>query len=116
MPENSNLEEYLHPDLYDLENPDFEPEGLFYLDLARETGGAVLELGCGSGRLTIPLAQRGLRMTGLEIVPGMLAAAREKAGDLPIEWVEADARLSPGAPIQLHLRSRICVHAHADQR
>lgn len=86
------LEEYLHPDLYDLENPDFEPEGPFYLSIARETGGPVLELGCGTGRYTIPLARAGLAVTGLDRTPAMLDEARAKAGDLPIQWVEADAR------------------------
>jgi SAM-dependent methyltransferase len=89
---NSNLDEYRHPDLYDIENADFDPEGPFYLELARELGGPVLEIGCGTGRMTIPLAKAGLDMTGLDIVPEMLARAKEKAGDLPITWVEADAR------------------------
>ena len=31
-------------------------------------------------------------MTGLDIVPGMLALARRKAADLPIRWIEGDAR------------------------
>lgn len=87
-----NLSEYLTPDLYDLENPDFEPEGLFYLSLARDLGGPVLELGCGTGRMTIPMAQAGIDMTGLDIVPEMLRRAKEKAGSLPITWVEADVR------------------------
>ena len=92
MVPNSNLDEYLHPDLYDLENPDFEPEGPFYLSIARQVGGPVLELGCGTGRMTIPLAQYGLEITALDVAPGMLAAARAKAGDLPIRWLEADVR------------------------
>ena len=88
----TNFEEYLHPDLYDLENPDFEPEGSFYLSFARELGDPVLELGCGTGRMTILLAQNGVEITGLDVVPEMLALARQKAGDLPIQWVEADVR------------------------
>jgi SAM-dependent methyltransferase len=92
MNSDPNFAEYLHPELYDLENPDFEPEGPFYLSIARETSGPVLELGCGTGRMTIPLAREGLEISGLDAVPGMLALAREKAGDLPVEWIEADAR------------------------
>ena len=98
----NNFAEYADPLLYDLENPDFEPEGLFYLSLARELGGPVLELGCGTGRMTIPMAQAGVDITALDIVPGMLARAKEKAGQipvgslpvggLPITWLEADAR------------------------
>jgi SAM-dependent methyltransferase len=92
MTENDNHSEYDDPLTYDLENADFEPEGPFYLALAQEMGGPVLELGCGTGRFTIPLVQAGSDVTGLDIAPTMLARAREKAGDLPITWVEADAR------------------------
>jgi SAM-dependent methyltransferase len=92
MIDHTNLEDYAHPILFDLENSDFEPDGPFYLSLARQVGGPVLELGCGTGRVTIPLAQQGIDITGLDVVPGMLAQARSKAGDLPIQWVEADVR------------------------
>jgi SAM-dependent methyltransferase len=84
--------EYDHPNLYDLENRDFTPQGPFYLALAQQTGDPVLELGCGTGRITIPLARHGVAITGLDIVPGMLEQARRKAADLSIDWVEADAR------------------------
>src|SRR5690606_11831360 len=89
---SSNLAEYGDPDRYDVETPRFEPDGPFFLSLARRWGGPVLELGCGTGRLTIPLAQNGIDMTGLDVVPGMLAQARKKAQDAPVAWVEADAR------------------------
>ncbi len=92
MVTTSNLDEYLYPYLYDLENPDFEPEGPFYLSIAKEVGEPVLELGCGTGRITIPLAQNGFEMTGLDVVSGMLALAKIKAGNLPIQWIEADVR------------------------
>jgi SAM-dependent methyltransferase len=88
----NNLEEYADPILYDLENKSFEPDGPFYLALAQRIGGPVLELGCGTGRITIPMAQQGISMTGVDITPGMLDHARQKAQALPIQWVEADAR------------------------
>lgn len=87
-----NLVEYADPQIYDLENGEFEPDGLLLLEIARKTGNPVLELGCGTGRLTIPMAQNGVDITGLDIVPGMLDRARQKAGGLPIQWVLADAR------------------------
>jgi SAM-dependent methyltransferase len=92
MADHTNLEDYADPILFDTENSDFEPDGPFYLSLAQQVRGSVLELGCGTGRITIPLARHGINMTGLEIVPGMLARARSKAGELPIQWVEADVR------------------------
>lgn len=92
MTEHNNLVEYSDPDHYDLENPDFEPDGPFILELAQELGGSVLELGCGTGRVTIPLAQSGVQIVGVDVVPGMVELARQKSVDLPIEWIVADAR------------------------
>ncbi len=42
--------------------------------------------------MTIPMAQDGLDITGVDVVPTMLEQARRKAGDLPIQWIEADVR------------------------
>lgn len=92
MDSQTNLEEYSDPTGYDLENDSFEPDGPFYLTLAQRTGGSVLEIGCGTGRITIPLAQQGIQITGLDLLPHMQERAKSKAGDLPIRWVEADAR------------------------
>lgn len=82
----ANLQEYTDPALYDRENADFEPDGPFFLALAQQLAGRVLELGCGTGRITIPLAQAGIPITGLDLMPPMLARAKEKAAGLPIEW------------------------------
>lgn len=87
-----NLEEYADPEIYDLENRTFEPDGPFFLDLAKRLAGPVLELGCGTGRVTIPLAQNGVDITGLDVVPRMIERARQKAGELPIRWITSDAR------------------------
>jgi len=92
MIEFDNLIEYSDPELYDLENGDFEPDGPFLLALARQLDGPVLELGCGTGRVTIPLAQNGIDVTGIDAVPGMIERARLKSRGLPIEWVVADVR------------------------
>ncbi len=63
------------------------------LDLALKAKGPILELGCGYGRITIPLAQHGVAdLTGLELSAPSLAHARSRTGDLPIQWVEADVR------------------------
>lgn len=92
MIDRDNLADYDDPLLYDLENADEEPMGSFLLKLARQANGPILELGCGTGRFALYLARHGFTVTGLDIVPGMLARARQKAGDLPVRWVEADAR------------------------
>lgn len=49
----------------------------FWLDLARLQGDPILELGCGSGRVLLPLAQAGHFVLGLESDPDMLVVLRE---------------------------------------
>lgn len=90
--EQDNLSEYSDPMLYDAENSDFEPDGPFILEMARQLGGRVLELGCGTGRMTIPLSENGVKIVGLDVVPGMVDLARQKSEGMPIEWVVADVR------------------------
>jgi len=66
----------------------------FYVRQAEKCGGPVLELACGTGRIAIPIAERGVRVTGLDISESMLAHARRKAAEkgVTIEWVRADCR------------------------
>ena len=51
----------------------------FYQRLAQQTGGPVLELACGTGRIALPLAESGLDVTGVDVSDGMLAIIRQKA-------------------------------------
>jgi SAM-dependent methyltransferase len=66
----------------------------FYRDLARQTGGPILELACGTGRLTIPLASEGHEVVGLDASRAMLRAtqAKAQAEDLEITFVQGDMR------------------------
>lgn len=64
--------------------PQYAGDVEFYADLGRRTGGAVLELACGTGRVTLPLAETGLEITGLDSSQGMLSMARRKAAALPV--------------------------------
>jgi SAM-dependent methyltransferase len=50
-----------------------------FLRTARRTGGPVLDLACGSGRLSLALAQRGLDVTGVDLSADMLALLGKKA-------------------------------------
>lgn len=54
----------------------------------------VLELACGTGRVAIPLAKAGLKVTGIDLSIGMLAEARRKAAaaGVMVAWIEADMR------------------------
>ena len=55
---------------------------------AAQGGGPVLELACGTGRLTLPIAVQGTEIGGLDASAPMLAVAREKASaaNLQIDW------------------------------
>lgn len=92
MSQHDNLEEYQNPEEYDLEYGKYGRSGAFYESLAREVGGPILELACGTGRVAIPLAEMGFAVTGLDLSAGMLAqAARKTEGSgLPVRWVEGD--------------------------
>ena len=54
--------------------------------------GPVLDLGCGTGRVAIDLATRGVPVVGLDHDPALLAALAARAKGLPVETVCADAR------------------------
>lgn len=53
----------------------------YYVREAAGCGGGVLELGCGTGRVTLPIAEAGADIVGLDFSEAMLSAARRKAGD-----------------------------------
>ena len=55
----------------------------FYVDAAKRYGGPVLELGCGTGRVTVPIAEAGVEIVGLDISEAMLDVARSKLAQSP---------------------------------
>lgn len=66
----------------------------FYRRQVARYGEPVLELACGSGRLTIPLAREGIDITGLDISEEMLQLAKSKASKsgLSIRFIRGDIR------------------------
>ena len=57
----------------------------FYVGMARESGGPVLEIGCGTGRVLIPTARAGVEVVGLDSSQAMLSSCREKLSCEPAE-------------------------------
>ena len=53
----------------------------FYLEYAKQTGGPVLELACGTGRVLIPIADAGIRIHGLDLSVNMLKIAEKKISE-----------------------------------
>ena len=97
-----NAEEYEQPLLYDRENEGHQPELALLLKTANKSSGKIIDLACGTGRITIPLANYEVDCIGVDIHPAMLQRAREKAEHLSIRWVEQDCRrLDLGVRAQL---------------
>jgi SAM-dependent methyltransferase len=77
----------LHVEIYDVQTAAtwLRDDDAFYLEEARASGGPVLELACGTGRLTIPLLSTGLEIHGLDASAAMLGEVRRKREQLPPE-------------------------------
>lgn len=92
-------------DLYDLEHAGYDEDLDLYLQLAEVVGDPILELGCGSGRVLLPLAVAGHRVTGIDRSRPMLeraASAIATAGVEPLVTLHHghmhDARQVVGGP------------------
>ena len=116
------MAEYDHfaPD-YDLWAADMTEDVAWYVSLARGAAEPVVELGIGTGRVAIPIAQEtGKRVVGFDRSPAMLAVGRERAGDLPIEFREGDMReLELDEPVELVIcpfRALLHLPTWADRR
>lgn len=80
---------------YDLTHDRLTDDIPFLLQLAGETGGPILEIGTGSGRLLIPLARAGYTVTGVDFSREMLARAEYRlAAESPV--IRDRARLIAG--------------------
>ncbi|MGH2460764.1 MAG: class I SAM-dependent methyltransferase [Chloroflexota bacterium] len=80
---------------YDLDLEGCEDDLTFWVQLARRTGGPLLEIGCGTGRVALALAKAGFSVVGVDVSPAMLAVARDKVAAAGVarrvELVRADA-------------------------
>jgi ubiquinone/menaquinone biosynthesis C-methylase UbiE len=96
---NQSTGERLPPfyaETYDASVPDWPGEIDFYRALAatvQPTGGSVLELACGTGRVALRLAEAGTRVVGIDMSPTMLEVARQKSvGRQNMHWIQGDMR------------------------
>ncbi len=79
-------------------SPQVAGDTAFYADIGERSEGPILELACGTGRITWPLADRGLEITGVDLSAGMLAEATRKAESYSagtrqrVQWFRQDMR------------------------
>jgi len=81
-------------DVYDGMNTDLTDLKFYQKWLPKNKDVRILELCCGTGRLTIPIAKDGYNICGVDITSSMLEQAKLKASDngLEVEFIEADIR------------------------
>ena len=92
MTQSGSYDEYLSiAELYDYVVPyRNRPDVAFFVETAKESGGPVLEVGCGTGRVLIPTAQAGVEIVGLDLSLHMLEVCR---GRLKAESEEVRSRV-----------------------
>src|SRR5215472_3480825 len=76
---NEYLEGYKDAQGYDLEDEGYDADYPLTEQLARECGGPLLDLACGTGTMAIRMAELGFQVTGVDIIPEMIAWASQKA-------------------------------------
>jgi SAM-dependent methyltransferase len=108
---------------YDDWSVDMTEDIPFYVKLAREAGGPLVELAVGSGRVAIPVARAtGRAVTGIDSSPGMLEQARARAAEVGVELDlrEGDMRDltldEPAALIYCPYRALLHLPTWADRR
>ena len=77
---------------HDLECGVYDADLELWRMLAREAGGPVLDVGAGTGRVTLDLAHRGHEVVAFDADPVLLRALAERGAGLPVEVVAGDAR------------------------
>lgn len=77
----------------------------FYVELARKNGGPVLELGVGSGRVALAIAEAGVEVVGVDPMEPMLERAKERVARLP-KAARERIELRRGSLERLRLRRR----------
>jgi SAM-dependent methyltransferase len=77
---------------HDLECGRYSEDFVVWQALASRCGGPVLDVGAGTGRVTLELAAQGAEVVALDVDHPLLTALECRAGDLPVATVVADAR------------------------
>jgi len=107
--------------VYDAWAADMTEDIAYYVALAREADGPIVELAVGSGRVALAVVREtGKPVLGIDSSPAMLEIARERAAGLPLELRLGDMREfeleEPAALIYIPFRSLLHLHGWRDKR
>ena len=109
-------------ELYDPWSASVVEDVAFYLEEARRSGGPVVELGVGTGRIAVPIAADGIRVIGIDSSRGMLDICARRAA---LAGVELDLRVGDLREPPVHelvplvicpFRSMLHLHTDEDRR
>lgn len=98
-----NFEKYADPEMYDHLYEGYQKDLNVILEWAKP-GQSIIELACGTGRLTIPMAKRGFQMVGVDLHEGMLERAKQKAKE---QMVSIEFLLQDCTKLNLPVKSSI---------
>jgi ubiquinone/menaquinone biosynthesis C-methylase UbiE len=80
-------------DFFPSNTTNLDQDVTYYVELAKRTGGPIIDLGCGTGRCSIAIAEQGIEVIGVDFSTEKLEQAKKKAEDLKlshrIKWIEA---------------------------
>jgi SAM-dependent methyltransferase len=100
IPEFTDQRQVVIYDAVNSYDPRTQPD--FYRGIAAELNAeTIVDLGCGTGIITLELARKGRRVTGVDPSPLMLEAAQQKPGADRVRWIQGDAGQlgTPGADL-----------------
>lgn len=102
--------------IYDIDNPD-GPDHDFFRRVADEHGAVdIIDLGCGTGILTVTLTGPGRSVTGIDPSPAMLDQARNRPGGDKVSWVLGSAEhIPPGSADMVLMSGNVAMHILSDE-
>ena len=99
-----------------------DPTALSFLDSKAKPASRILDIACGTGGYSLSLAERGHRVTGVDLDRAMIRAARSKAGDLErapdfrvMDMLSMTAALDPGFDLIFCIGNSL-VHLKSDEQ
>ena len=119
MKSQTNYTEFSDPRLvalYDTLNPFGDDSEFFCKQAEKLSAKTIIDLGCGTGLLTVELAKRGHQMTGIEPSEAMLAVARAKPYADKVKWIQGSFEQMDGLQADMILMTSHVAQFFLDEK